>query len=353
MSTLDEAIARCRSQLRFIPTRALRAARVVALLSEVTQSDEIWADLLDGLGSYLGGAMWPPPSPWKLARMHEVGPAFITLMPNCDLRLSYWDREPSVTFAMPAKLVHDSLLYRFVMQPFKEFHLAIYGYPERANGDQVVILFTREENGPPYSDGDLRSADLVCAAFADELLVLEPARVFMPRHPSAAEHVFTLDTDFRPLGPSLYAQALLALFYGGHREAVDGSPRLPATLEADLRAHHDTHQRLGDIAPGDYGYAFSKNYMGRVLLVNLRATPNSGYQLTVHEDLAQHARLHRLKAACRRLTRDRTNVYVTCLLLAEGVRDPAEIARRGGFPNHKPSSALKIINQARRIVAEA
>lgn len=350
---LAASIARCRSQLRFIPIRALREARVLALLNEATGSDFTCAHLLDPIGNYLNASLWPLPPPWRLAVMNELGPALIALMPNSDLLLDAWDREPEVTFVLPEVTFRPSLLRYFICRPLKESHLAILGYPERSSGERVAVFLTREALDRPYNDKDLHVADQVCATFAAELSAMEPARLFMPRHPSTAEHSFALDVDFRPLAPSIYAQAVLALFYAGRREAADGSPCLPAALEADLRAHQQSHQRLGDTSPDDHAYAFSKNHLGRVLLVSVRATPGGGYQLTVHEDLAQHARLFRIKGACRNLSRDRTTVYITCLLLAEGVRDPAEIARRGGFAKLKESSAQKIINQAKRIVADA
>jgi hypothetical protein len=353
MPPLDEAITRCRSQLRFIPFAAMRQARVLALLNEVTESHLSWAFLLDPLASTLNVSRWPLPSPRVLEMMYEFGPLMVSLMPNSDLNLALRDRNPGVAFAMPTDVFRSSLIHHYIGRAFNEYQLAACGYPVRANGDQVVVLAARGEGEPLYEDRDLLAMERVCAAFADELSVVEPARVLMPRHATPAEQTIALDSVFRPAKPSLYAQAVLALFYGGRREAADGTPLLPLALEADLRTHRDNHQRLGDIAPQDYAYAFSKNHLGRVLMLHLRATASAGYHLSAHEDLSQHARLYRLKAACRGLSRDRTTVYLTCLLLAEGLRDPAEIARRGGFAALKPSSAQKIINQAKRLVAEA
>ena len=355
MRTLDESIARCRSQLRFIPTRALREARVLALLNEATGSDCVCVHLMGPLGDYLSGAIWPLPGPWRLSSMHQVGPSLIVLMPNSDLGLFGWDRETGKAFVLPEEVFRPSLLNHYICRPLRESHVAILGYPERPAGDQVVFFFTREAPDRPYGEKDLRIADQICAAFADVFSEMEPARLFMPRHATPAEQTVALDADFRPRAPSLYAEAVLALFYRESPAAPDAPPRLPAALEADLRVHRAAHQRIGDTQPGDFAYAFSKNHLGRVLLLNLRtsgATGDDAYQLTLHEDLAQHPRLHRLKAACRGLARDRTLVYHTCLLLAEGLRDPVEIARRGGFPHHQPSSAQKIINQAKRLVAE-
>jgi hypothetical protein len=353
MKSLDEAIARCQSQLRFIPIAELRQARVLMLLNELTNTHLSCGHLLDALGNYLSVTSWPLPGPWMLAKIHEIGPALIALMLNSDILLDAWDREPGVAFILPENIFRPSLLNHFICKQLNQNHLAIIGYPERSDGSRVALFITRDQSGPPYSDGDLRTIDRVCAVFADELSTLTPARLLMPRHATPREHTFALGPDFHPVAPSHYARAVLALFYDQRGEVSDGPPRLPVGLEADLRTHRDQNQRLGDIDDEDFAYAFSKNHLGRVLLLNLRATSGGGYQLTVHEDLAQHTRLYRIKAACRQLTRDRTNVYVACLLVAEGVRDPAEIARRGGFGALKDSSALRLVNQARRIVAEA
>jgi hypothetical protein len=353
MRSIDESIACCQSQLRFIPTRPLREARVLALLKEATAADFAYVHLMDALGNFISGNVWPIPGPWKWAISNQVGSALIALTANSDLLLSVWTEAPGHAFILPDAVFHGSLLYHFVYRPLKEHRVIVYSYPARANGDQMGLFLTRESLERPFGERELRAADQICAAFADELNNPNPVRMFMPLHATPAEQTVALDAEFRPLAPSIYAQAVLALFYEGRREAADGTPCLPAAMESDLRAHHAAHQRLGDTRSGDYACAFSKNHLGRVLLLNLRAAPAGGHVLTLHEDLSQHARLHRIKAACRSLTRDRTTVYHCCLLLAEGVRDPEEIARRGGFPHHKPSSALRIINQARNIVAEA
>jgi hypothetical protein len=74
--------------------------------------------------------------------------------------------------------------------------------------------------------------------------------------------------------------------------------------------------------------------------------------LSVHEDMSQHAKLRRIKAACHALKRDRRAVFTAAMLVAEGLHSTAEIARRAGFGKLKPASALRLVNQARRVVGE-
>ena len=51
--------------------------------------------------------------------------------------------------------------------------------------------------------------------------------------------------------------------------------------------------------------------------------------------------------------RDRVTVLNACLVLADGVLDNAQVARRAGFGALHPTAAAKIVARARSIVAAA
>jgi len=130
---------------------------------------------------------------------------------------------------------------------------------------------------------------------------------------------------------------------------------LPTALEADIKRYREESSRGVQIQSADIAFyhAFTKAHRGRVLCLSVQSHPGGTFQLSLHEDLSQHERLRRIKDACRALPRDRSSVFSACLVVAEGVSATEEIAKRAGLAALKPSSALRIVNQARKIVAQA
>jgi hypothetical protein len=351
---LDHAIARVEAQLRFLPTATIRRMRILALLNEATASACSVIHLHDSIGGYLGGVLWPLPA-WRLLQMgSEVGAVVPALSPCSDLFEAKWDAHDNTAFTYPDSLWLSSPLYRYLYRELDLRYVATYGNPARADGSQVVVFATRSHaDGAPYKEADLKKMAHVCTHFAAELSSLEPAGPYMPPPSMPADHVATLDADLlRPRQPlPRYVQALFAVFYGACPLGPDGQALLPPKLQADIRQHLADYQRTVAPTGAAFFHAFTKPHRGRVLCLSVESHPTGTFSLRLHEDLSQHRRLHRLNLACRALDRDRRAIFSACLVIAEGVHADDEIAHRAGFAALKPSSAVRLINQARRIVA--
>ena len=282
--------------------------------------------------------------------MRDLGPAFASLGLCNEIFEAYWDHTPGVTFVVPETMYRPALLYRFIYGPIGSHHTMLCGYPMRPAGEQVLIIPVRGSQGSPHSPAAQRTLEKICAHFLPLLSSAEPMGQFTPHHAVAEEHATTLDAQLRPTAPSIHLQALLALFYGGLRTDSEGRVLLPAALEDDIHRYRDDFLRPVQRAEGEFYHAFTKNCRGRVLCLAVQSRPDGTHRLELHEDQSQHARLSRMMTACRALPRDRTSVFSACLVIAEGVNDPIEIARRAGFPHLAPSAAIRIINRARHIV---
>jgi hypothetical protein len=354
--SLDQAIAHVETQLRFLPTATIRRMRILALLNEATTSACSVVHLHDSIGNYVGGVLWPLPA-WRLLKMgSDIGTAQTALGVCSDLFDALWDRRTGTSFTIPDSLFHDSLLYRFCYRSLDIRHLALHGYPAQTDGHQVVVFSTRNHaDGVPYEAAALEKMDRICTHFAAELSSLEPAGPYMPRPTLPTEHVAPLDAALRPNEPlPHYVQAMLALFYGPDpANSPDLAHHLPAQLQTDIRQHLSDYQRTVTPTGTAFIHAFTKPHRGRVLCLSVESHPTGTFTLRLHEDLSQHRRLHRMNLACRALERDRRAIFSACLVIAEGVHADPEIARRAGFAALKPSSALRLNNQARKIVAAA
>ena len=349
--SLDQAIARVETQLRFIPTATLRQLRILALVTEQTGADRTILQLTDDLGRTLGAMVWPLPSPQMLKTMVQVGPAFVTLGLCAEIWEQVWDLTPGVAFCVPDAIHVNSAIYRFVYGPMGSHHIVGCAYPARSTGAQVIVGPVRGNSRPAFAARDLRALEKICARFSTDLSAAYPLGELSPRHAVAEEHATGLDAELRPTAASIHLQAMLALFYGDLRADVQGRALLPAALESDIRRYRDDFLRSVQRTAGEFYHAFTRNRRGRVLCLAVQSRPNGTYRLELHEDQSQHARLRRMMAACRALPRDRTSVFSTCLVVAEGVDDLGEIARRAGFPHLAPSAAIRIVNRARHIVA--
>jgi hypothetical protein len=352
--SLAQAIARTRFYLRFVPSAFARQALILARLRRETDSFVCGVHLHDPLDRFLSGVIWPLPSPRFLKTFFEVNPTYDLLQTLNEIYEQVWDARPGVATPIPDSLLRESLLYRYVLVRYNYQHVAFYPYPVRTNGDQVTVFLTRAHGSAAFGERELRIAGEICSAFAPELNAfnsLDP-RTHRTYAASLSEHTVELDADFRPAVLPLYPQALLARFYGGQiPTAADGRLRLPPALETELRRYRGDTLRAADVAGEGFAHSFSKAYRGRILCLVLHTLPGGAFRLTLHEDQSQFDRLRRIMAACRALPRDRTSVFSSCLVLSEGVNDPAEIARRAGYAHLAPSAAIRIINRARRIVA--
>lgn len=351
--SVEQAIARCQSQLRFIPTLALKQIRVIKMLNDFIKSDLCLVDAIDSLAFVQLITGWPL-RPERLVRMMRLDPIFQTLVPLNPIYCQLWTARPGIAFFLPDELYLQSLLYAFVFKELDARHVIVFPFsPSTSDGVQVIVYCLRGHEAPPYSAAELRIVEQVCHHFESILNAPSPADHYKFRPASPAEHEVTVDADFRPLSEMpLLVQALFALFYDTPRFAPGMPHALPNALLGDIRDALAQHRHIQYAAPPGL-CTFTKAQRGRVLCLTLEVLTTGGYRLILREDVSQYPRLRRLKAACLNLKRDRVPVFNACLLLAEGVRDPKEIARRGGFPALKPSSAQKIINQAKRIVVEA
>ena len=350
MKSLDEAIVDVESQLRFIPTAVLRQMRILALINERTNSLCTCLHVHDELNRFVGGLLWPV-TPTRLLKMVQVSPAFMALIPCSDLHEHFWDSPTGCAFVLPDSIYLKSLSYKYAYGPLNCRHAIVFGYPQRGDGTQVVVFPTRGHEGAPYKTSDLQTAEKICGHFADELSAVAKGGAYMPTHIASADYTTKVDAQLRPAGLSLYQRALLELFYGLPRYDSDGRTLLPATLEDDIRRYRDEWLGAMPLPEDCFFHTFTQPHRGRVLCLTVESCPDGTYRLNLHEDQSQFERLRRVMAACRALPRDRNAVFSACLVLAEGVRAHEEIIRRARLAAHKPSSALRIVNRARSILA--
>lgn len=351
MSSLDSAIAHAESQLRFIPTRALRHARLISLLNEQTGSRFSFAQKLDDLGRLLGGVGWPL-TPHRLGVIGKLSPILNVLALSSELHDYFWDSEPRMAYVVPDAELHRSLLFEFICRPLDEIHIATVPFAPNPDGTRALVMMTRGQADRPYSPRDLRALEKIGAHFEAEWRDVPVGDFFQPRASRAAEHLIALDAALEVVSMPLFAQALVAVFYGSLPKNGGSRPSLPEGLLGDIREQLQSAFRSFVPPPGnDFHSAFFRAYRGRVLCVNIQSASGGGFTLTIHEDASRHARLRRVKAACwEELARDRHAVFSAALALLDDERDPAVLARRAGIALLKPSSVQRILNQARRIV---
>jgi hypothetical protein len=234
-----------------------------------------------------------------------------------------------------------------------ERHVATLPYTRHSDESQTLVFMTRGHEQSPYTPADLRTMEEICARFATHFADM-PAGVLAPRALKTTEHEIILDAQLHPADFPRHAQAILSLFYGRLSTDSAGQPQLPAELTARLRQHRQTAVATPTADDEEFRFAFTRPYRGRLLCLTAASAPAGGWRLTCHEDLSCYDRLRFVKKACwDELARDRRAVYHAALALLDGERDPAVVARRAGIAALKPSSAVRIINQARKIAAAA
>lgn len=329
----------------------LRPSRLLKRLVRATASDWGCVYWHDDLARPMGGSLWGLPRA-RRRELEEIGPVFNVLCPVSEIYEHIWDARPGVAFALPDSLLQGSLLYTFIAQPTDCRHVALFGYPMDPDGGQAMVLLARRHGTRAYEPRALRAMEDICRIGVTEL----PATLGeapRPRHARPEEHTAALDAQLRPAALSRYMRALLALFYRVPGLEAESGLRLPTSLEHDIRRFREDYLRSVQPVDGGFYHAFTKSHQGRLLCLAVQSHPDGSFQLTLHEDVSQLERLRRIKAACRALERDRASVFSASLIVAEGVQETAEIARRAGLAALKPSSALRIVNRARSIVAEA
>lgn len=352
MNSIAAMIARCEAHLRFIPLAGLKQMRVLALLNQATDSELAMLSWNDDLARDRRTTIWPV-SPWRVRKMPVLGPAYNALSLFNELYEATWDVRPHTAVAVPESTYLNSLLYRLVLREMDRRHMALYFFPRTAEGNQLILSLSRPHaGGQPYAPGDLRAMDRVCAAFAP-VLQMAPPGPHAARHATPEEHVIELDAELRPRTIPIYLRALFALFYSEISPAADGGEGLPRELEDEIRRNRDAYVSSFQSVAGGFAHAFTKARSGRMLCLQVQSRPDGSSCLVVSEDVSQHARLRRIHAACRALPRDRTSIFSACLVVAEGVQEPAQIARRAGFGALQPSAAARLVARARHIVAEA
>jgi len=355
MSTksLDRAIARTRSLLRFVPSTWARQAVVLSRLRGETDSFICAVHLHDPIARFIAGAIWPLPLPTPkfVQAFMECDPTYAFLSVMNEMHDDLWDAPPDKAVVSPDSVFVGSLLYQYVLRDYYGHrHVAYYAYPMRADGNKVVCIMTRSDGQPPYGPRELSVMEEVCRAFAAELSGLGD-KAHKSRPSTAAEHTVEIDASLRPTAPmSLLMQAMLARFYGRPPDTADRARTLPAALLADVARWRESYLHTIEAREDGFVHAFTKSYRGRILCLTAQSLPGGRLRLTLHEDISQHDRIIRMMEACRALPRDRIFILSACLVIAEGVRNPQEIARRAGFPNYNVASAARLISRARSIV---
>jgi hypothetical protein len=325
----------------------LNASRLIHHLLRVTRSEWGGLFLQDEAARVLGGRLWHRDREW-LRRVVELEPVLRALAPANEIHEQIWDARRRTAFASPDALWVDSLIYRQIARPIDCRHVALYCCPARAGGGELLVLLARGHRGRGFAARELRVMEGVCRK-ADKVLANIAGNLPRLRHAHPDEHAAELDAQLRLLALSPYLRAMLAFFYGETHAEL----RLPEGLEHDIRHYRAEYLRSVLAVPGGFFHAFTKARRGRVLCLNVQSNPGGTFRLTLHQDVAQHDRLRRIKTACAALARDRTSVFSACLVIAEGVQRHEEIARRAGLAALKTSSVRRIINRARSIVAAA
>jgi hypothetical protein len=324
------------------------ACFTLARLAEQTGATSTAVQLHDDLGRVLAGLYWPSDRD-RGGAVERLGPALQALTLLSGLHDHWWASRPGTATAVPESKVLAASFYEFIHRPFGERHLATCAYPVRDDGSQIVVTMARG-GAMSFGPRDLRAMERMCADHAADLrspLVMAAPRLHSP---PATAHRVELDPPLRPRDVSICLQALLTFFYGPMRRDTAGRMLLPLALEEDIQRYRDDYLCSAPAEDGGFYRAFTRNSRGRVLCLAVYSEQGR-VALSAHEDVSQHARLRRIKAACRNLERDRNAVFTACLLVAEGMHVPAEIARRAGFGSLKSASALRLVNHARRIVS--
>ncbi|MCX6954857.1 MAG: hypothetical protein NTV51_22090 [Verrucomicrobia bacterium] len=332
-----------------MPGHAANSAQaILARLADETGATSASVQLHDELGRVLSGLYWPF-TPERREIIDRLRPMLQTVTLLSGLHDHWWASRPGVAMAVPDSQVLDTPYYELIHRPLGERHLVTCVQPIRENGDQIVITIARSSS-VPFGLKALQAMEAVCAEEGAVLSarVLEAGEPFHATRPD--EHSVELHPSGQPLSLPPYLEALLASFYGEMHRDANGQTLFPTQLADDVRRCRNGYLRsVRTVDGGDY-HAFTRRCRGRVLCLAVQSHPTGRLTLSGYEDVSQYARLRRIKAACRNLERDRSAVFSACLLVAEGVTAPGEIARRSGFGSLKPSSALRIINRARRIV---
>lgn len=281
----------------------------------------------------------------------QVEPAVRALAFLTNLHGMWWTVRPGSAIPVPDSQLLASPCYHYIHRLLGERHIAVCAQAVREDGSQVVVMIARNA-GRNFEAADLRVFERHCGSRANRELL---AAVFAdgdPRlaKPSAAEQTAELDGYLRPIRYPLYLQALLASFFGPPPRSGPDAPVLPGALEDLIRKRHSDSAR--EFLPGeeDYSHVLVHRHRGRQLCIHVSSRETGGLRLSVQEDFSQYSRLRRIKSACRALSRDRSNVFYACLLVAEGIRSPGEIARQAGFQKLKATSAARLVNRARAIV---
>jgi hypothetical protein len=303
----------------------------------------------DDLGRVVSAVHWPSTVEHQQA-IREIAPRLPALTLLGDLHHHYWSTRNGRAMAVPETNVRASPRYELLHAPLGERHIAICALSPHADGTQWVLNLAHTEDRP-FSARDLRLLEETCASLAFALPAATAKHDFLTYVPRAAEHTVQLSGNLAAQHPSGYLLGLLAAFYGAVPSSPDGY-LLPRSLhdEVNLALHEFTTHNTRAVP---FYHAFTKRRLGRVLSIVVATSDMGSLCLSAHEDLSQHPRLRRIKAACSLLPRDRLNIFAACLLIAEGHTSREQIARRAGFASLKRSSAHRLINHARRIVESA
>lgn len=353
MRSITQSITRCESQLRLIPVAALRQARILDLINEVTGSPYSFVSLFDDLNRLIGGSMSPILS-WRLKLIPKLGPALQALAMSSELLDVLLDTNPGVASDFPDDFYLRSLLYEIIGKPMDYRYVACYRYPTRENGSGVILVVTRDhKNGKPFEPADLRAIKTICDRFSHDLSSIRPGWEHQPSLPSAKDHVLSTDAGGRCSRTSAFLGALITLFYGPLGADPAGKHVLPPAMVADIRKYRLAALSSFKPAEKDFTYAFAVRKRGRVLWVDVRESRKGILTLTCKEDTSRHAQLSRIKTACASLPRDRFNTYGAALALLDGLQTEEEITERAGFARMKSTSAARIISSARKVIADA
>jgi hypothetical protein len=318
-------------------------------LAHSTRATSAAVQLHDNLGRVLDSLHWP------LTAAHQAAASLVApLLPTLTLLAGphdyWWASRPGTAVEIPDDHLAAFPLGEFIHAPLGQAQLVACPSPLIAGERQLVVTLARDTK-TPFTALDLLALERTCATHFSALHAPFATITHLPSVPTAAEHTVELSPLFIPHNLSRYLQALLAFFYGPSPRAPGDNRQLPSALVNDIKTYRADFLRSVHSTDDSFYHAFTQRSRGRILCLSVQSNPDGRMRLTAHEDVSQHARLAHIKAACRALPRDRSSILAACLLVAEGVHAPAEIARRAGFERLCPVSALRLINRARRIVA--
>jgi hypothetical protein len=331
------------------PDPSAASLAVLGQLARTTRATSAAAQLHDNLGRVLASLHWPlaPAHQAAAARVAPLLPALTLLGGPHDY---WWAARPGSAVEIPDDHLSAFPHGEFIHAPLGQTQLVACPSPLLAGERQLVVTLARDTN-IPFTTLDLLTLERACATHATALHAPFTSITQLASVPTAAEHTVELSPRFIPHDLSDYLQALLAFFYGRSPRAAGDTRQLPAALVRDIQTYRADFLRSVQSTDESFYHAFTQRSRGRILCLAVQSDPDGRMHLTAHEDVSQHARLAQIKAACRTLPRDRSSILAASLLVAEGVHDPAEIARRAGFKHLSPVSALRLINRARRLVA--